>query len=262
MTRIWPRTDVLRDLRVAADRSAATARTDLFLQDGRHHVHTTTILIALDRLVSTLLAPGERLPDVRELQFRRLSNRNLTLAVATSGDRLSPAAAPAVRGTLLTNRGRALFVEGAEHEDRVRVRQTAPGIFREVMERMHLDAADGALHRTTLDALPGARARCRDRISTRYAIVEFVLEATRQRILERFGDLAGAVLVVAGWTDVAWPRWPDVAHGCVLAYRLGDGALSSGVRLVHCDFAFPRQAGAGRLTIARIPAARMDALRG
>jgi hypothetical protein len=261
MRRIWPRTDVLRDLQVAADGSCATARTDLYLQGGRHHIHTTTILIAIDGLVSTLLEPGEGLPDIGELQFRHLSNRNLTLSVATAAEHLSPVSAPAIRGTLSTNRGRTLFVEGAVGDQRVHARTPAPGIFGEVMERMRLDVADGDVHRTTLDALPRSRANCRDPIATRYAIVEFVLEATRQRILERFGDIAGAVLVVAGWKDVAWPRWADVVHGCELAYRLDGDALSNGVRLVHCDFAFPRPPRGGRLTIARIPAARMDALR-
>jgi hypothetical protein len=261
VSRIWPDTDVLRDLQVAPDRSRASARTDLYLQGSRHHIHTTTILIAIDRLVSTLLQPGERLPDIRELQLRRVSNRNLTLRVATAPTPLAEVGAPAVRAVLLSNRGRTFVVEGTVGDERVLARQAAPVIFQEIMDGMHLEAADGDVHRTTLDALPRARAGCRDPILIRYAIVEFVLEATRQRILERFGDVEGAALVVAGWKDVMWPRWTDVAPGCALAYRLDDGALSNGVRLVHCDFAFPARHRKGRLTIARIPGATMEALR-
>lgn len=262
MNRIWPCTDVLRDVRVAADGSGASARTDLYLQGSRHHVHTTTILLALDGLLAALLLPGERLPDIRELQLRNLSNRNLLLTVATAPERVARGIAPALRGTLTSDRGRSFHVEAAVDGERVRSRQAAPGIFRELMARIRLDAADGDVHCTTLDPLPPARASCRDPLATRYAIVEFVLEGTRQRILERFGDVEGCALVVAGWKDVTWPEWSDVATGCELAYRLSDGALSNGLRLVHCDYAFPRHQGAGRLTIARIPAARMDALRG
>lgn len=261
MSRIWPCTDLIRDVQVAPDGSCATARTDLYLQGSRHHIHTTTIMLAVDCLMSMLLQPGERLPDIRELQFRHLSNRNLILTIAVSAERLPRIGAPAVRAALCTHRGRTFFVEGAVGDERVQSRRTAPDIFREVMAGMRLDAADGDVHRTTLGALGRSRAGCRDPIRTRYAIVEFVLEGTRQRILERFGDVEGAALVVAGWNDVVWPSWTDVAAGCVLAYRLSDGALSSGVRLVHCDFAFQLSQGSGRLTIARIPGAKMAALR-
>jgi hypothetical protein len=260
MSRVWPCTDVIKDVHIAPDGSCGTARTDLYLQGGRHHVHTTTILIAVDRLMSKLLKPGERLPDIQQLQHRNVSNRNLILTIAAAGGRISGVGAPAVRANLCTSHGRTFFVEGAVCDDRVQRRRRPPSIFQEVMNGMHLEEARGGVHRTTLDALGRSRASCRDPILTRYAIVEFVLEGTRQRILERFGDIEGHALVVSGWNDFVWPSWADVAMGCVLEYRLSEGALSSGVRLVHCDFAFPPHQGSGRVTVARIPAAKMTAL--
>lgn len=261
MSRTWPHTDVIRDVEVAPDGRSATARTALYLQGGRHHIHTTTILVALDQLMSTLLAPGERLPDIRELQHRNVANRNLVLTIASSAERIPRASRPALRGTLCTRDGRTFFVEGGVAEDPVVSRREPPGIFCELMTGMHLEPGNGDVHGTTLNPLPDVYARDTDPVRTRYAIVEFVLEGTRQRILERFGDVAGAALVVSGWNDVVWPRWTDVARGGVLAYRLSDGVLSSGVRLVHCDFSFPSHEGSGRVTIARIPAATMAALR-
>jgi hypothetical protein len=260
MSRVWPCTDVLRDVHIAPDRSGATACTDLFLQGDRHHVHSTTILIAMDRLLSTLLEPGERLPDIQQLQYRSVSNRNLMLTIAAAGGRIAPVGAPAVRGNLCTNHGRTFVVEAAACDDRVQRRHQPPGIFREVMHGMHLEAESDGAHRTALEALGRMRASCRDPILTRYATVEFVLEGTRQRILERFDDIEGCALVVSGWNDFVWPSWTDVAMGCALEYRLSDGALSSGAPLVHCDFAFPPHQGSGRITIARIAAARMAAL--
>jgi hypothetical protein len=260
MTRVWPCIDLLTDVRIAPDGTSASARTDFFLQGDRPHVHSSTILIAVDRLVSTLLEPGEGLPDIQQLQYRNVSNRNLVLSIAAAGGRPSAAGAPAVRARLCTSRGRQFLVDGTVGDDRVRRRRQPPGIFRDLLNGMHLDEARGDAHRTTFDALGRSRARCRDPILTRYATVELVLEGTRQRILERFGDIAGYALVVSGWDDVVWPGWADVAAGCVLEYRLSAGSLSSGVPLVHCDFAFPPHRGSGRLTIARIPAARMAAL--
>jgi hypothetical protein len=260
MSRVWPCTDVIKDIHIAPNGSCATARTDFYLQGGRHHVHTTTILIAVDRLMSKLLEPGERLPDIQQVQYRNLSNRNLILTIAASGGRISRVGAPVMRANLCTSHGRTFFVEAVLCDDTVQRRRQPPSIFREVMNGMHLEEARGGVHRTTLDALGRARASCRDPILTRYAIVEFVLEGTRQRILEQFGDIEGYALVVSGWNDFVWPSWTDVATGCVLEYRLSEGALSSGTPLVHCDFVFPPHQGSGRLTIARIPAAKMAAL--
>lgn len=257
----WPATDVIRNIEVARDRAFATARTDLYLQGNRDHIHTTTILIAADRVLSELLHEGERLPDVHELQNRNLSNRNLTLTVADSRSRISQAKSAALRGSFRTNLGRTLYVNAAVTDEVVQRRHAPAGIFGELLGRMHIEASESGVHTTRLDPLGPAWTACPNPTLGRHAIIEFVLEGTRQPIREQFGNLDGYALVVAGWRNFALPRWQDVVGGCVLEYRLSEGRLPSGARLVHCDFAFAPSARAGRLTIASVPASRMSALK-
>jgi hypothetical protein len=256
----WPATDVVKDLATSSNGSVVTARTDLYLQGKRHHIHTTTILIAADRVLSELLHDGEQLPDIDVLQNRNLSNCNLDLTATDASKRVPRVTSPAVRGVFCTDRGRALFLEGAVSDDPVRRREEPPGIFSELMERMHLEPSRDGIHTTRLDPLGSSYADPRDPILARYALIEFVLEGTRQRIRERFGNIDGYTLVVASWMGLLFPRWEDVAGGSILEYRLSEGQLSSGARLVHCDFSFGTDRERNRLTIACVPAARMAAL--
>ena len=195
MTAAWPPSDLVQDLRTSPDGSTVTARTELYLAGKRHHVHSATLLIAADRVLSRLLRDGERLPDIDELRYRNLSNRNLILTASDSSSRIPRVASPAIRGSFRTDRGRRLFIEGAVSDDLVRRHQEPPGIFMELMGRMHLEECRGGTHRTRRDPLGPTWADCPDPVLARHAIVEFVLEGTRQPIRERFGNIDGYALV-------------------------------------------------------------------
>jgi hypothetical protein len=259
MDTAWPATDVIKDLHTAPDGSFGRAATDLYLQGDREHLYTSTILIAADLLLAELLEEGERLATLEEAQFRNLSNHNLVLTAAISRSDIPHVSSPAIRGRYRTSRDRILWIEGVLSDERIRRRHGSPGIVAELMERMRLEELQAPTLRTRLEPLTKVYRDCPRPLLTRYAMLEFVLEGTRQPIRERFGDLDGYRLVVAGLTNFSFPAWREVAQGCVLEYRLSEGRLSSGTKLVHCDFSFRPGGAVGRLTIARAPASRMIA---
>jgi hypothetical protein len=260
MNPIWPATDVIRECQVAPDASVATAHTELYLQGSREHLYTSTMLIAADLLLAKLLEEGERLASLEEVQFRNLSNHNLILTVAVTRSKIPGVQSPAVRGRYRTTRDRILWIEGTLCDERICRHDESPGIVVELLERMHLEEGPAETHRTRLEPLAEIYRDCTQPLLIRCAIVDFALEATRQPIRERFGDLEGDRLVVAGLGNLVFPPWREVARGCLLEYRLSDGQLSSGTQLVHCDFSFSANRGVGRLTIARVPGSKMNAL--
>ena len=257
----WPDLDIVRNVELSPDGCVATAHTDLSLQAGRHHVTTTSILITADLVLSRLLRAGEPLPDIAELQYRNLSNRQLLLVASADRSQVVRSRAPAIRATYRTEHGRTLYLEGSVREETVERRCAASGLSDELLARIHLEHSRADLHTARLEPLGAAWASCGEPVLQRHAVVEFVLEGTRRLIRERFGDLAGDGLVVAGWQAFAFPRWQAFAGGCELAYRLRGGVLSSGTRLVHCDFSFSPDAHVTKLTIARVPGARLSALK-
>jgi hypothetical protein len=257
---LWPATDVLRELEIAADGSVATARTELYLQGIRDHLYTSTMIIAADLLASSLLDDAEDIVRQEEVQFRNLSNHNLVLTAAFSQSHTPNCRAPAIRGRYRSSRNRIVWIEGTLSDERIGRRDESPGIVVELLARMRLEQGPADAHRTRLAPLADIYRGCARPLLIRYAILEFVLEATRQLIRERFGDLDGSRLVVAGLRDLVFPPWTEIARGCVLEYRLSEDQLSSGTRLVHCDLSFSPRSDVGRLTIARVPGSRMQAL--
>jgi hypothetical protein len=261
MNPVWPSIEVIKDFQVAPDGSVATAHTELYLQGRREHLYTSTMLIAVDLLLTKFLNEGEQLASLAGVQLRNLSNHNLVLTTAVTRSKIPGVQSPAVRGWYRTSQDRILWFEGTLADERISRREESPGVIAEMMQRMHLEKSRTEGHRTRLETLAEIYRDCSQPLLIRCAILDFVLEATRQLIRERFGDLGGDRLVVAGLRDFVFPPWQEVAHGCLLEYRLSDGRLSSGTQLVHCDFSFSPNRGVGRLTIARVPGAKMRALR-
>jgi hypothetical protein len=249
----WPRTDVLGEVTASADGVVVSADTAMFLLGTRTHVHSTTIQLAVDRLLSRLLRHGEDLAGIEEMEYRNLSGSDVRLTASASPARVPRVRAPAVRGALRTDRGRALFVEGAVLDRPVSGRAPESAVRDEILRRIGAEDRGGGGHATRVAPLGPAFRRCTSPLLARHATMEVVLEGTRTAIRARLGSPDGQGLVVAGWKGFAFPRWRDVARGSVLSYTLSDAALSSGTRLVHCDFAFPCGSG-GRLTVARLPA--------
>jgi hypothetical protein len=61
MNPVWPSIEVIKDFQVAPDGSVATAHTELYLQGRREHLYTSTMLIAVDLLLTKFLNEGEQL---------------------------------------------------------------------------------------------------------------------------------------------------------------------------------------------------------
>jgi hypothetical protein len=251
----WPATDILRDVQVAPDGGEACARTDLALQGDRRYLHTTTCLIAADLLVTELLADGEEITCLEALEMRRLCTDNLVLT-ASFARPIEPSRTPVMCGRYRIGRDRIVWFEGTADDTPVRRREEPSGVTLELLRRMRVEGDSGSSHCTELRPLDGIYASCPHPTLARFAHLELVLEATRQRIRERLAR-PGCCLLVAEVSHLTYPPWSRVARGCRVSYRLEEGRLSSGTELLHCHAALVPDLGTARVTIASVPESRM-----
>ena len=165
---------------------------------------------------------------------------------------------PAIRAAWRTSEGRQIWVQGDLSDERIQQNIPTPGITTEILDKIHLQQSKDDIHRTKLGPLSDRYQDCPHASIARFACIEFVLEATRQHVQEKFGNTEFLQGVVAGLKGVVFPDWSYLSQGCVLEYSLSEDRLSSGTPLIQCDFSFSADSKPGRLTLAWFPEIQMS----